>query len=859
MIIALKGEQNMKILAIDGNSIINRAFYGIRPLTTKSGEYTNGIYGFINILFKLLDETNPDGVVVAFDLKAPTFRHKMYDDYKAGRKPMPTELASQFPLLKTLIELLGYTYLECEGYEADDILGTIARKSEQSGDECVIATGDRDSFQLISEKTAVRFTATKMGAPSVTVYDKQKILEEYGLSPRQLIDVKAIEGDKSDNIPGVAGIGKVGAQKLIQSYGSLDGVYANIESSDIKPAMREKLIADKENAYLSLKIGEIFCDVPCVKELSEYTSVEPDKEKLKAFLIRLEFYKAISRLGLDDVVSTDVNTAPETKIVFSRLQENFETAIEKAEKIDFYYTETESAICIENKILKITLEQIKSLLPYCSKIRVFDYKNLYSELKAKEIDLSTVTFDASLAAYLINPDSNDYSPDRLISEYSVELPKFEFESEPCEEYAAKLSMLCNLLDEKIKEFDMQNLLCNIEIPLARVLSNMENEGFLIDADKLTEFGDELSLKLTALEDNIYELAGEKFNINSPKQLAVILFEKLGLPARKKTKSGYSTNVEVLESLRGYHDIIGEILEYRTLAKLKSTYVDGFLKIVSGDGRIHTKFNQKETRTGRISSSEPNLQNIPVRKDVGRNLRKFFIASEGKTLVDADYSQIELRVLADISNDPAMIDAFNNDEDIHTLTASQVFGFAPVFIDSSLRSRAKAVNFGIIYGIGAFSLSKDIGVSRAEADKYIKGYLDTYKGVADYMESTIGKAKENGYVTTTFNRRRYLPELASSNANLRNFGERVARNMPIQGTAADIIKIAMINVSNRLEKENMKSRLILQVHDELIVEATDDEADKVVSILKEEMENAVKLKVKLIVDIGKGKSWYDSKG
>lgn len=850
----------MKILAIDGNSIINRAFYGIRPLTTKNGEYTNGVFGFLNILFKLLDETSPDGVVVAFDLKSPTFRHKAYTDYKAGRKPMPTELASQMPLLKELIGLLGYTCVECEGYEADDILGTIAKKSEQSGDECVIATGDRDSFQLVSDKTAVRFTATKMGAPSVTVYDKAKIFEEYGLEPKQLIDVKAIEGDKSDNIPGVAGIGKVGALKLIQNYGSLDGVYENINDPDIKPGMRDKLLNNRENAYMSLKIGEIFCDVPCVKEISEYKATAPDKEKLKAFLIRLEFYKAISKLGLDSVsVGTEISQ-DEFVTTFSRINdEALADIFSKTKVADLFYKDGEAAVCIDGAVKHIDENELRLLLKYHNKLRVFDYKELYEALKRSDILISDVDFDASLAGYLINPDASDYSPDRLIDEYAVGAPKFNFSPDLYEENAAKLHLLCEVMSDKISELNMDDLLRKIEIPLARVLCEMESEGFLVDSEKLSAFGDEISLKLSALENSIYEAAGEVFNINSPKQLGNVLFEKLGLPVRKKTKSGYSTNADVLESLRGYHEIVGQILEYRTLAKLKSTYVDGLLKIISEDGRIHTKFNQKETRTGRISSSEPNLQNIPVRKEIGRNLRKFFTAADGKVLVDADYSQIELRVLADIANDTAMIDAFNNDEDIHTLTASQVFGFSPMLIDQSLRSRAKAVNFGIVYGIGAFSLSKDIGVTRAEADKYIKGYLATYKGVADYMESTIEKAKKDGYVTTMFNRRRYLPELASSNANLRNFGERVARNMPIQGTAADIIKIAMINVYDRLKKEGLRSRLILQVHDELIVEAPEDEADRAAAILKEEMEHAVELKVKLTVDIGKGKSWYDSKG
>ena len=850
----------MKILAIDGNSIINRAFYGVRPLTTKRGEFTNAVYGFFNITQKLIDDSKPDAVAVAFDLKAPTFRHNEYSDYKAGRRPMPDELASQFPLVKELVKKLGYKCIECEGYEADDILGTLSAMAQKDGWECVIATGDRDSFQLISDNTSVSFATTKGGTPDAQLYNAERINEEFGISPKQLIDVKAIEGDKSDNIPGVAGIGKVGALKLIKSFGSLDGVYENIDSPEIKEGMRKKLIESKDNAYLSLKLGRIICDAPIGVKLNELVCSKPDKSELKSFLTRLELFKAISRLKLDDVNIASEDVSEETE------KQTFEIAVTNdiaSLKGDIYCFADDDIIglCNENKLYTFDFDEeiLKSLGRVSDRLITFDYKTLCERLLNKNISCGAVAFDAVLAAYLLNPSAGDYSFERLCDEYRIADFSVVGDDLPAAHKAAELALLCGILKAEIDKNGLAKLLSEIEIPLASVLAEMEYAGFEIDSNGVKDFGVKLDERIEVLENDIYSEAGEEFNLNSPKQLGHILFEKLMLPVRKKTKSGYSTNAEVLESLRGYSPIIDAILEYRQLSKLKSTYVDGLLKVVSDDGRIHSKLNQTETRTGRISSSEPNLQNIPVRSELGREMRRFFIAPEGRVLVDADYSQIELRVLAHIADDKTMIEAFNNGVDIHTLTASQVFGMPEMLVDSSLRSKAKAVNFGIVYGIGAFSLSKDIGVSRAEADRYIKGYLSTYSGVSDYMDKTIKKAKADGYVVTEFGRKRYLPELSSSNANMRNFGERVARNAPIQGTAADIIKIAMINVSKRLKAEKLNAQLIMQVHDELIIECDKSDADKVAEILKYEMENAVHFKVKMTVDTHYGKNWYDAKG
>lgn len=840
----------MKLLVIDGNSLVNRAFYGVRPLTTKDGRFTNGIYGFLNMMLKLRDECSPDCIAVAFDLKAPTFRHKMYSEYKAGRKGMPDELAQQLPPLKEIIGLMGIKILETEGYEADDIIGTLASACRKNGDFCYIATGDRDSFQLVGDSVNVMLTATVMGRPEVVIHDLDKIAEKYnGLTPDKLIDVKALMGDSSDNIPGVAGVGEKTAVALIARFGSLDGVYENIDSPDIKPGVRSKLIKDKDNAYLSQKLGEICCNVPIDTDIAHYTVSQRDDTKLAATLADLEMFKMIERLGLSDakIESVDKNDEPKHNFAVVSIDD-----ILQSDEIDLlYYQDDIAAVSGEKIAIAEYSDQLLSRFRG-KKLRVYDSKELYhidSEL--------TVTLDCTLAAYLLNPSARNYELLDLLRAYGIgEVTAFDNESA---DTAARFSLLCNELSAQIAKSGQTALLNDIELPLARVLSDMESVGVAVDAAGIEQYGDQLETQINELSAKIYELVGYEFNLNSPMQLGTALFEKLGLPAGKKTKTGYSTGAEVLENLRDKHPAVEYLLEYRQLSKLKSTYCDGLLKVVCDDGRIYSTFNQTETRTGRISSTEPNLQNIPVKTRYGSLFRRYFIAPQGRVLCDADYSQIELRVLAHIANDAAMIDAFNSGVDIHTVTASQAFGVPMDEVTPLMRSKAKAVNFGIVYGIGAFSLAKDIHVSYSEAKQYIDSYMNTYKGVCKYMNEVVAKAKENGYVETMFNRRRPIGEFAASNAALRAFGERVARNAPIQGTAADIIKIAMIRVYDRLKAELPTARLILQVHDELIVEADEADADKASLILREEMENACKLAVPLVADVHVGKTWLEAKG
>ena len=838
----------MKLLAIDGNSIINRAFYGIKLLSTKDGTYTNAVYGFINILNRLLEKENPDCVAVAFDLKAPTFRHKMYDAYKAGRHAMPDELRAQFPVLKEWLTLAGYSYIECEGFEADDILGTLAHNANISGNSCVIATGDRDSIQLVSDTTRVLLTVTKMGHPEITDYTPDKLLEDYGLTPSEMIELKSLMGDSSDNIPGVAGVGQKTATDLITKYHSIDYIYENLDTLDVKDGVKTKLAAGKDNAFLSRTLGTISQDAPIDKNIESYKIGEGDKSALAALMTRLEFFKLMEKMGITPSAAiTDKKEDCNTCFKIG-------TSADIKDLADVYITENGAAAVSGNTVCPLNDIELLLVLEneYIEK-RVYDYKNLYKEYQ----NIKSVRFDAMLAAYLCNPSASDYSLTRVIAEYATTA-----QIENCDDElllsAAQFTLCCNALEASLESSGQLELLYNIELPLARVLGHMELVGFLADFDGLAEHSKVLQARIDDLTREIYNLAGEEFNINSPKQLGQILFVKLGIPAKKKTKSGFSTNAEVLEELRYDFPIVEFILQYRQLAKLKSTYCDGLLACKGADGRIHSTFNQTEARTGRISSLEPNLQNIPVRTDEGRILRKFFMAREGYVLCDADYSQIELRVLASMANDSVMIDAFRSDTDIHTVTASQVFNIPIDMVLPVMRSRAKAVNFGIVYGIGAFSLGKDIGVSRKEADTYIKNYLDTYKGIAAYMDNTIAQAKADGFVTTLFGRRRYLPELSASNGMLRAFGERVARNAPIQGTAADIIKIAMIKVSERLQKEIPTAQLILQVHDELIVECEEKDKTAVCKILEEEMSSAANLAVELKVDAHSGKNWLEAK-
>lgn len=863
----------MKLLVIDGNSVLNRAFYGIKLLTTKKGFYTNAIYGFLTMLGKLNEEINPDAIAIAFDMKAPTFRHKAYGEYKANRKGMPEELAAQFPVLKELLLNMGYKLVEKEGYEADDILGTLAFACESSGEECIIATGDRDSLQLVSKNVSVRITATKFGRPEVTLYDEEKIQEVYGVTPTQLIDIKAIQGDTSDNIPGVAGIGEKGAGELIRKFGSIEYIYENIDTIDVKDGIRKKLQASRDNAFLSKHLGTIVKNVPIDLSLNDYIPRKMDENKVSKMLSELEMFALLNKFGLKEISEEPEQVlAKSIDVILDEPSENLEKIINTSKNFDFLvkYQEGQAinlGFYLAEKVYILTdLSKYKNFVKSVmenEKIlkRTYDIKPFYEVMQQQNICVKNVKMDAILAAYLLNPSSKNYDFETLLKEFCVNRINVYCNSDEYSDFAqnvAEFRELCEKITAEVENNSQKSLLENIEIPLAKVLADMEMTGFLVDANGIKAYGEELQQELQEIQDEIYKIVGKEFNINSPKQLGLILFEEMELPKGKKTKSGYSTSAEVLESIREFHPVVDLILRYRTLSKLKSTYCDGMLKVIGADGRIHSRFNQVETRTGRISSLEPNLQNIPVRTERGRELRRYFCAREGWVLVDADYSQIELRILAHLADDKNMIDAFKNNLDIHTITAAQVFGMPENMVTPLMRSRAKAVNFGIVYGISAFSLAKDIGVSRKNAQNYIDNYLAHYSGVEKYMNQIIERAKENKFVETIFGRKRYLPELASSNFNLRSFGERVARNMPIQGSAADIIKIAMINVNKRLNEERLKAKLILQVHDELIVEAPAEEEKAVLELLKFEMENAAQLKVPLTVDVNVGKTWYDAK-
>ncbi len=861
----------MRLLVIDGNSIINRAFYGIKLLTNKEGQFTNGIYGFMNILIKLKEECQPDRAAVAFDLKAPTFRHKMYEEYKAGRKGMPDELRSQMPILKELLTALGYKVVEKEGYEADDILGTLSAQCK-GDDLCFIATGDRDSLQLVSDNTKVLLASTKMGKAVTTVYDKEKLMEEYGVEPKGMIEIKALMGDSSDNIPGVAGVGQKTAGDLIRNYGSIDYIYEHIEELDIKKGVHDKLLAGKDMAYLSRTLGTVCLEAPVDLDMDSYSIGEGDIQKALSILVSLEMFGIIEKLGLTREKLQVLPEKEKEKKVFTE-ERDLPLLLGKIKDEAYFLTDYDEKGEIEKLYFSFENEAkyvckdcfdfdyfVREFLSSDSKKHTSDIKELYKYALKKGIEIKNAVTDTALAGYILNPSASSYSPERLCEEYSC-LCDAECEEAEKEKAVVAVSFkgLCEKLGALIQENGQRELLCDIELPLALVLADMELTGFLVDKKGIEDFGEKMSAKVQELTDKIYQEAGFEFNINSPKQLGVALFEKLEIPCKKKTKSGYSTNADVLEELAGEYPVVAHVLEYRTLAKLKSTYCEGLLKVIDADGRIRSTLNQTETRTGRISSTEPNLQNIPVRSELGREMRRFFTSDEGKCLVDADYSQIELRVLAHLSGDNTMIEGFNNGEDIHAITASQVFNMPLFMVTPLMRSRAKAVNFGIVYGIGAFSLAKDIGVTRKEADNYIKGYLHHYSAVRDYLEKVVEKARDDGFVSTMFRRRRYLPELTASNKMLQAFGERVAKNMPVQGTAADIIKIAMIKVYERLIKEKLEAKLIMQVHDELIVECNEKDREAVEIILKQEMENACKLKVKLLADVHSGKTWYDAKG
>ena len=864
-----------KLLILDSNSILNRAFYGVRYLSAKDGTPTNAIYGFLNILLKLIKEQEPDYICAAFDVKAPTFRHKQYEGYKAQRKPMPEGLAAQMPLAKDVLRAMDVTILEKEGYEADDIIGTVARLCEESEISCFIATGDKDDLQLASDKTKVILTVTKSGYNETIIYDDKAVKEKYHVTPTEFIDVKALMGDPSDNIPGVKGVGEKTAMSLIEKHHSIEYIYENIDDIGLKGAMLQKMKDGREMAFMSKELATINRNTPIEFNAEEcvFDGFENNGE-LYEILKRLELNSIIKKLDL-----SGGDNVKESEDIFKDFSyqvgdKNMISGDKVTVVLDFDGDNISSAAVGvgNNAVVLNEQDDIKELLEDDSIAKVmFDVKEAIVKLNGR-IDIKNISDDTAIAAYLVDPAKNEYTIEKLASEYFgtvIEKPEVkqlslldDVETDRSE-YLAKCAVALGVLNEcigdKIKENGQEKLYQEVELPLVTVLAHLEINGFLVDDNQLKEFADKLGEKIDALTNEIYMLAGEEFNINSPKQLGVILFEKLELKPVKKTKTGYATNADVLEKLRDKHPIVNFIMEYRQLAKLKSTYCDGLTAVVNPNThRIHSVFTQTVTVTGRLSSTEPNLQNIPTRTELGREIRKMFVAKEGYVLVDADYSQIELRVLAHIANDETMINAFRNNEDIHAVTASQVLGIPLEDVTKEQRSSAKAVNFGIVYGIGEFSLAQDLHISVKEAKAYIESYLEKYHGVRNYMESIKEQAKKDGYVKTMLNRIRYIPELKSPNYNIRQFGERVALNTPIQGTAADIIKLAMVRVDNRLINEGLKSKLILQVHDELIVEAHKDEVDKVKQILSEEMQGAMELNVPLKVDMSTGHSWYDAK-
>ena len=864
-----------KLLILDSNSILNRAFYGVRYLSAKDGTPTNAIYGFLNILLKLIKEQEPDYICAAFDVKAPTFRHKQYEGYKAQRKPMPEGLAAQMPLAKDVLRAMDVTILEKEGYEADDIIGTVARLCEESEISCFIATGDKDDLQLASDKTKVILTVTKSGYNETIIYDDKAVKEKYHVTPTEFIDVKALMGDPSDNIPGVKGVGEKTAMSLIEKHHSIEYIYENIDDIGLKGAMLQKMKDGREMAFMSKELATINRNTPIEFNAEEcvFDGFENNGE-LYEILKRLELNSIIKKLDL-----SGGDNVKESEDIFKDFSyqvgdKNMISGDKVTVVLDFDGDNISSAAVGvgNNAVVLNERDDIKELLEDDSIAKVmFDVKEAIVKLNGR-IDIKNIVDDTAIAAYLVDPAKNEYTIEKLASEYFgtvIEKPEVkqlslldDVETDRSE-YLAKCAVALGVLNEcigdKIKENGQEKLYQEVELPLVTVLAHLEINGFLVDDNQLKEFADKLGEKIDALTNEIYMLAGEEFNINSPKQLGVILFEKLELKPVKKTKTGYATNADVLEKLRDKHPIVNFIMEYRQLAKLKSTYCDGLTAVVNPNThRIHSVFTQTVTVTGRLSSTEPNLQNIPTRTELGREIRKMFVAKDGYVLVDADYSQIELRVLAHIANDETMINAFRNNEDIHAVTASQVLGIPLEDVTKEQRSSAKAVNFGIVYGIGEFSLAQDLHISVKEAKAYIESYLEKYNGVRNYMESIKEQAKKDGYVKTMLNRIRYIPELKSPNYNIRQFGERVALNTPIQGTAADIIKLAMVRVDNRLINEGLKSKLILQVHDELIVEAHKDEVNKVKQILSEEMQGAMELNVPLKVDMSTGHSWYDAK-
>ena len=898
-----------KLVLVDGNSIMNRAFYGImgsRMLTTKDGTYTNAVYGFLAILFKLLEDINPQYLVVAFDLKAPTARHKLYEGYKANRKGMPDELAEQMPIIKEVLRAMNIDIVEMEGYEADDVLGTLSRYGEKQGLEVTILSGDRDTFQLATDNITIRIPHTKGGKTETDEYNREKIIEKYGLEPKQLIDVKGLQGDSSDNIPGVPGVGEKTALSLIQKYGSIENLYDKLEKGedDLKGKQKEKIEQNKDLAFLSKTLGTINLEVPITDTLEDFKVEEWDKEKVYDLFKKLNFKRYIERFSLQPGESNNSEQGKDEienlKIVDKSLDEIIELV--KNQKHMIFYLDTKT----DENPEKIIKEKISSIAIYDNKNKEAIFYNFTEEneiqalkeiledkeikkisinltktyilLKQVGITLDGISYDISIAAYILNPSNNKLEIENLIDRFLEidtsklaskeettqinlfdEIPSAEQDKEKCSKYSYAISKIKDITEKKLEEINALKLFNEIDMPTVEVLSDMQWNGMYVDEKELEEFGQELKDKLEILTKEIYEMAGQEFNINSTKQLGEILFEKMKLPVIKKTKSGYSTDVDVLEKLKKQDPIIEKILDYRQLMKLNSTYIEGLKPYINPKTkRIHSFFHQTITATGRISSTEPNLQNIPTRFELGKRVRKVFKPEDGKVYLDADYSQIELRVLAHISGDEHMIQAFKEGQDIHKQAASKVFKTPIDEVTKEQRSNAKAVNFGIVYGISDFGLGEQLGISRKLAKQYITEYLEQYAGIKAFMENITEEAKEKGYVETLFHRRRYIPELKSNNYMVRQFGSRAAMNTPIQGTAADIMKIAMIKVYRELKKRNLKSKIVLQVHDEMMLEVLPEEKEEIKTMMKDAMESAAKLDVPLIAEISEASNWYDCK-
>ncbi|HIS52722.1 MAG TPA: DNA polymerase I [Candidatus Onthomonas avicola] len=885
----------MKLMVLDGNSIVNRAFYGVRLLSTRDGLYTNAIYGFLNILQKLVDEEGPDALCVAFDLKAPAFRHLAYEGYKATRHGMPEELAMQMPVLKEVLGAMNIPRYELEGWEADDLLGTISRRCEAAGWDCTVVTGDKDSLQLITEHTSVKLVSTRMGQTTTREMTPETFREEYGFDPIHIIDLKSLMGDSSDNIPGVKGVGEKTAMDLLRRYHSVREIYERFDELELRPALRKKLDEGREMAKLSYDLATIRCDAPLAFAPEDALRRPVDRGALYQLFLKLEFTKMIEKYGL---TPEEGETAGEETYTGTVTSEVVEDAARLDELLALWERQDVVAVLTLPDLAGVAVvsrpseeEELASLLLpgrlgeadwrraletlFSARVRKAGHqvKELMGDLLAHGLATDGFVFDTALAAYLLAPTDGSYSLEKLAMHYfHAELPDAKTFTSPdafaplgdtrqAEAnflwHAGLVRCLYDELRGRLEELDMLPLLETVELPLCPVLAEMERAGFLVDRKALAEFGEMLAENIQTHQAAIYRYAGHEFNINSTQQLGAVLFDELNLPAMKKTKRGYSTNAEVLEKLRPYHPIIGEILDYRQLTKLKSTYVDGLTKVIAADGRIHTSFQNTVTATGRLSSTEPNLQNIPVRTPLGAEMRKMFLAAPGNVLVDADYSQIELRLLAHIAGDEAMQEGFRTGADVHTATAAWVFGVPEEEVTRQMRSSAKAVNFGIVYGISAFSLAQDIGVTQRQAKEYMDRYFEKYSGIRDYEKNVVAEARERGYVSTLMGRRRWLPELKSSNFNTRSFGERVALNMPIQGTAADIIKLAMVRVQNRLKAEGLRGRLVLQVHDELIVECPAEEGKTVARLLEEEMEGVMTLSVPLVAEAKIGVRWADA--